>query len=494
MNKYKELVNKKLLVITILILTTNIFFVKSKDFMALFSIVEFLILSIVLLIKGCKQFLLLLLLFTSISFDVPEFVDPSFDSIYSVSNLPLFGFTGLFALIILTFILFLASRNVTLKIKNNNLFILFNFSLYVIFVGVVMSLVCSLINDNMIPQNSFVFFFKNDFAKYFSISTLTILYILQINNDSNFYVDLKQYLFTILIALILASPISVLSGYVGSYGDSEIILMPLTFFYSTCIILFLFDKKYIKYKKSLLIVSFVAFYLQFFYSNSLGGKSWLVLIFLLYFLYKRYIKKSFKIPLVIIITTIIVLMGFSINTLGVNNSSDNLIDKKLNEAMSILAFSQINYYENISNSPKARIDEFINVLNEFEEKPLLSIFGKGFGGSVQDHNRSFGSFQSSYFSDEEYINNSFVFLHESINVIFLKFGLIGIALFFLLIINIFKSDFTNPWLSIGFIWFIFFFGYTFSLGIFGISSIILGFYEANIIKENQNLKESVCQN
>jgi hypothetical protein len=494
MNAFEELINKKLLVITLLILIFNIYFVDSSDIMGLASMIEFLILFLAILIKGCKQFLLLLLLFTSISFDVPEFVGSSSDSLYSVSNLPFLGFLGLFGLIILAFILFLTSGNMKLKIKNTGLFKLLKFSMYIIFIGIFMSLVSSLLNDNMIPLDSFIFFFKNDFAKYFTISTIIILYILQINSDNHFYVELKQYLSTILIAIVLAAPISVLSGYIGFYGDSETILMPLPFFFSTCMILFLFDKKYKKYKALLLIVSFIAIYLQFFFPNSLGGKSWLVLIFILYFLFARYVKMSFKIPFVIIITIIIILSGFSINNQGAIDPDANLLDKKLNEAMSILAFSQMNYYENISDSPKARVDEFINVVDEFKEKPLFSIFGKGFGGSVKDHNNYFGSFQASYFSDREYINNSFVFLHESINVIFLKFGMIGIFLFFLLIVKISKNGFSNPWLSIGFIWFIFFFGYTISLGIFGVSSLVLGLYEANIFKENMNLKETVCQN
>jgi hypothetical protein len=322
----------------------------------------------------------------------------------------------------------------------------------------------------MIPVDSFIYFFKNDFAKYFTISAIIILYILQINSDNHFYVELKQYLFTILIAIVLVAPISVLSGYIGFYGDSTTILMPLPFFFSTCTILFLFDKNYKKYKVLLLICSLIAIYIQFFFSNSLGGKSWLVLIFILYFLFAIYVKTSFKIPFVILIITIIILSGISINNKGAIDPDANLLDKKLNEAMSILAFSQMNYYENISNSPKARVDEFINVVDEFKEKPLLSIFGKGFGGSVKDHNNYFGSFQTSYFSDREYINNSFVFLHESINVIFLKFGMIGLFLFFLLIIKISNNGFADPWLSIGFIWFIFFFGYTTSLGVFGVSS------------------------
>jgi hypothetical protein len=488
MNVGNKLINKNLLVVTLVVLILHINFVSKSEIMGLLALIEFFILLLSILVYGSKQFLLLLLLFTSISFDVIEFVGPSLDSLYSVSNLPFLGFLGYFGLILLAFIRFFKSRKNRLKINNVDLFKLLKFSAYIIFSGILMAGVVFSFNDNSIPFDSVIFFFKNDFGKYFTISATIILYILQICSDHHFHFQLKQYLSTIIVAIVLAAPISVLSGYNGFYGDSETILMPLTFFFSTCTILFLFDDEYKKYKVYFFVCALIAIYIQFFHSNSLGGKSWLVLIFIAYFLFAKQFKMTFKISFIAML--LILLSGISITNNGAVDSEASLLDKKLSEAMSMLAFTSANYYENMSDSPKARVDEFINVLDEFKEKPILSIFGKGFGGSVKDHNNLFGSFKASYFSDREYSNNSFVFLHESINVIFLKFGWFGLFLFFTLVLKISKNELSNPWLSIGFVWFIFFFGYTISLGVFGVSSLVLGLYETNLSKRVIEAKEA----
>jgi hypothetical protein len=62
--------------------------------------------------------------------------------------------------------------------------------------------------------------------------------------------------------------------------------------------------------------------------------------------------------------------------------------------------------------------------------------------------------------------------------------------FFSIIVKISKTGFSSPWLAIGFLWVIFFFGYTISLGVFGVSSLVLGFHDANTIKEKIKLKET----
>lgn len=488
MNVGNKLINKKLLIVTLVILILHINFVSQSDIMALIALSEFFVLLASVLISGSKQFLLFLLLFTSVSFDVIEFVGPSLDSLYSVSNLPFLGFLGYFCLIGLAFFVFFISNKRKPKINNLDLFKLLKFSAYIIFSGIIMASFVFSLNDNNIPIDGVLYFFKNDFGKYFTVCATIILYILHICSDHHFYYKIKQYLSTIIVAIVLAAPVSVVSGFTGFYGDSETILMPLTFFFSTCTILFLFDEGYKKNKVLFLVCSIISLYIQFFYSNSLGGKSWIVLIFISYFLFARQLKMAFKISLVAIV--LIILSGISFSNYDSADSEASLLDKKLGEAMSMLAFSSVNYYENMSDSPKARIDEFINVLDEFKEKPILSIFGKGFGGSVKDHNNYFGSFKAAYFSDREYSYNSFVFLHESINVIFLKFGFFGLFLFLSLIVKISRNPSSNPWLAIGFIWLIFFFGYTTSLGIFGVSSLVLGLYEANLSRVGLKAKNA----
>ncbi|MCD8271022.1 MAG: hypothetical protein LUD46_23120 [Parabacteroides sp.] len=104
------------------------------------------------------------------------------------------------------------------------------------------------------------------------------------------------------------------------------------------------------------------------------------------------------------------------------NSGDSLSSRKLTQAVLLLSVVDPEWYINVPSSPKQRIEEFLNILEEYKLKPLYSIGGKGFAGNIQDYRNSFGSYLIDSFSEDQYANNSFIILHETINTIFLKFG------------------------------------------------------------------------
>lgn len=488
MNPIDNYINIKLFFISTFLILINILFVESLEVLAIISILEFIFLLFILIFRGVKFFLLSLLVITSSSFDVVDFTNSSSEFLYSITKLPVLGFMGFFILLLFAIILFFKKQihfiskkiNTSAIFNNNkinfNLKLILNFSLYVIFSGLIIGFICFLVNDNTIPINSFLKFFQKDFADYFSICLLAILIILQISTDFDFFILLKQYLFTIIISLIFSAILSFSLGFNGRYAlDTHILLMPLTYFFCITVLLFLFDENFNKHKYLLIFSTLITIFLQFKISNALSGKSWLALAFVVVLIVLnkvKYINKIFASIIVLILFLGLVNLNFD------NRSTENnLMDRKINEALSLFAFSQSNYYENISESPKGRVDEFLNIIEEYKQKPIFLLFGKGFGGSIKDHKQLFGSFLSAYFSDEEYLNNSFVFLHESVNVVFLKFGLIGLFFMFFIFYKIITTGFSNPWISIGFLWFFFFFGYTFSLGVFGISALILGLYE-----------------
>lgn len=472
-----SLIDYKLLFFAITLLLFNIVFVKNAPIMGAIAFLEIIFLFFVVTFKGNNSFLLYTLVFATTSFDVANFTGADEEFLYSITNLPFIGFLGFFALLLLSLFLFVL-RDLKTKLIVKDLKLLFNFALYVIVAGTIVALICFIINDNEIPTNAFLVFFKNDLLKYVTLCTLIIIFILTINNNKEFSEELKSYLFTLLVALIITGSISHFAGFYGTYVSDDIILMPLSYFYSTSIILFLFDKEYKSYRKTIVSLSILAFLIQFIASNALGGKSWLVIIFILIILLIKLYRSGFKKIVLMVtfaLTVIVVLLG---SILIYNVSDDNLMLRKISEAFSLLNFANgTNYYENIADSPKNRIDEFINVFYEFKEKPFFSIFGKGFGGSIKDHNQLFGLYLSSFYTDTEYFYNAHVFLHESINVIWMKFGFIGLSVFATIVYKIFKSGFKNPWISVGLIWFFFFFGYTYSLGIFGLAALTLGLFD-----------------
>ena len=186
---------------------------------------------------------------------------------------------------------------------------------------------------------------------------------------------------------------------------------------------------------------------------------------------------------IILIVSLVIVAVTSILPMLMITSDDNLITSKALEAFSLIDFTSGDYLSNIPDSPKNRIDEFVNIFIEYTNKSTFSIFGKGFGGTTRDHENLFGSFLASYYTDDEYLYNAFNFMHESINNTFLKFGFTGLFLFMMILFRILKSKDMNPFLAIGFVWLVFFYGYTNSLATFGISALLLGFskYDENDI-------------
>jgi len=90
-----------------------------------------------------------------------------------------------------------------------------------------------------------------------------------------------------------------------------------------------------------------------------------------------------------------------------------------------------NPYE-LPGSPRDRVLEFYNTAAYYAQHPLFVIAGRGFGGYFEDD--AFYNYTASDkggYSTEEVKTRKFVNPHESLNVVFLKFGLSGILVWFL---------------------------------------------------------------
>ncbi|BAK43915.1 flagellar biosynthesis [Eggerthella sp. YY7918] len=128
-----------------------------------------------------------------------------------------------------------------------------------------------------------------------------------------------------------------------------------------------------------------------------------------------------------------------------------------------------------AHSAYTRVDEFANVALEYAEKPWFIVFGKGFGGSIAHHTLSEWSNQGD-FSTDQVASGSFVRLHTTPSLIFLKHGLIGlmlfVALFSFAVLHIRKT----PWLFIGIFWFSFYYSSFATLALVGGTALILGIY------------------
>lgn len=489
MNLNLKGIDLKYLAISILLLILNVVFVTNLPFMAFVSYFQFFFLIYLLIFKGTINFLSYFIMFSVTSFEVAAFVKTDSDYLYSISNLPYLGFIGYFILLLLA--IYILIQNNQFKFKRNidkNFKLILFFSFFVFVTGCFGAFISFLINDNNLPTEVFLKFFKQDFAVYVGTSIFIILFTLQLIYNPEFVFFFKSKIFTLLVSIILVTIFSVSFKYIGTYGSHDIILMPLTSFYSITILFFAF-KRDMYNLKLVLILFFISAYFQFTLSTALGGKSWLLFALILVLVMVIFYKNGYKFTLILcgaFIVIFIIVASTLILPMLMTSSDDNLIVSKAFEALSLIDFSSGNYLNNIPDSPKNRIDEFINIFIEYYNKPIYSLFGKGFGGTIQDHENLFGSFLASYYSDDEYLYNAFNFMHESVNNIFLKFGILGLYLFILMIYRVVSSKDMNPFLAIGLVWLIFFYGYTNGLATFGISALLLGFskYDENLSQLN----------
>lgn len=474
-----------LAIIVINILTVNIPFLSGP-----IAYIQFVILLLILLLNSdINRFIQFLIIFSSTSFEVPQFVNPNLDGIYSIFNLPSVGVWGFLLILLIAIYRCYIKKSISVNLKLNKVLkLLLYFSIFTIVSGSFIGIFTYILNDNILPLEVFITFYKKDFSKYFISSLLILIFIKYFESNESYIKEIKVIIYNTLVSLIIGGFISTMIGIYGFYGEEPVILMPLSFFYSTVIVLFLF---HCRTKKDFLItlcIVILSLYLQLSIPNALSGKSWAILFFLSVILFFYYIKSKFRIPLFIFLLSCVLYSTFSINSFTNSSNIENqFMEKKIDEAVSILDITKENYYENIDASPKGRIDEFLNLLMEYNEKPFYMLLGKGFGGGIEDHLNVFGSYEAAFFSDDEYRYKSFTFLHETVNVIFLKFGIIGMFFFILIIYNILNKGLKNPLVVLGLFWFFFFLGYTYSLGVFGIAALISGLFENQLLNEKSKL-------
>jgi hypothetical protein len=349
-----------------------------------------------------------------------------------------------------------------------------------------------LINDNNIRNIKYIQYFFSDFLPRGVVSLYLIYYICYLTSDDTFNRKMSKTVISIIASLVIGSFISVSLGFRGTLGKNmDIVLMPLSYFFSTSIILFLFCKKH-SIKDTIIIFSLscVALYMQFSYSNMFSGKSWLMFLFILFIIFCNIMRKYIY-TMVLIIMLILLLYPVANNFIEKSKTSSEITYVKLNQVISLLSFADNNidfWYNNLPGSPKSRIDEFINIAIEYQNKPLAFVLGKGFAGSYRDHTHTLYNTLSG-FSDDEIRNDSYYTAHEAINDFFLKMGLYGLVMIFFVVNKCIKSFYWQPWLVMGLIWFISFYAFSTAVDFIGMASFSLGFYFVDINNKRASLGE-----
>ena len=486
---YKKLTNLR----DVFFYTVIIIFNSLSTYNEIFGISIALIGVIILLIyfingnlKGYIK-IFLLLLFSSI--EVSRFAfgfEIETTYVYNFMRLPLINMYHFYLLMIIPLVMILRSNGIALFMsrikKYKSLRRIVKFTFLTLLFGFITSLFTILFNDNNISNlNVFGEMLKNDIIMFGALFLICFYLSYLFTNDENNILYFEKFLVNYLFGLTVSTMITYifgLHGYYGySYNSEEVLLLPLAAFFSIMLLIFPFYSEY-KNRIHYYVIGIIILIVMIEYPSPLGGKWWIIVISIQFIIGYRYVKsltvsKVFKPYVFLILIVILCIFIFNDYVLFSNDVINSLSSIKLDQAISTLNISRPNWYQGLPDSPKFRFDEFINVLMEYKEKPIYLFFGKGLGGSLVQHTNTLNWNNLSAFSEKEIMAGVYFKLHESINIVFLKFGLFGLTMLITIIMNSLSKIKNNPWIAIGIFWLLFFYGGYFSM-YFGFIALILG--------------------
>lgn len=276
--------------------------------------------------------------------------------------------------------------------------------------------------------------------------------------------EFENYLLVFLFGIAAATVFSVLFGWSADYMDNTTLLLSQSAIYGVFLLVYpLYGKKPKSVKILSLVLGAASVFAMLFKSSELGGKWWIYVFFtLLVLLFKMFFSKKRVLKIAAVAVALGAVGGV---VLFMNVDFDlGLSETKMHQFFDLLNVFDRHWYSSLPESPKVRIDEFVNVLIEYVKKPYFALFGKGFGATVTKHwGETDWSIDSvNVFSQLELKNQVFGIMHETVNRLILAFGVVGIAFIVREIwfaIRRFRDSF--PCL-IGFVWFIFFYNTVYS--------------------------------
>ena len=249
-------------------------------------------------------------------------------------------------------------------------------------------------------------------------------------------------------------------------------------------ILLFFDKRDICYRKTTLILGIIGMGLLLFF-NSNGKIILLSGISIVIFIFKLY-RSGDKIQVAIAsILSLVLIVGGSA-AIGFLSTSQ-MFKAKFDAVVSMLDFTSEDFMSNMNMSVRIRVEEFNNTFLEYAKKPFLFIFGKGYMGSITDNNGYFSTIENiGFVGDLEWEAGIYYKLHEIV-IIFLIHGFFGIVVFFAYALKCFKSSVrsNNVWGLFGLYWLLMFYGFSFTIGCFGMLALL---YSLNRIKVKEVAK------
>ena len=465
----------------------NILGTVSSELGPLLYVIEYAII-IYFAIKEPSKGFLFLILFSSVTLEFDQFV--YFDKVAPFKRYTIFTSATIFFLVS-TFVFYM----VYTKYHKNNILDgkvkWFNRWIYLLGItGAISFLIGFVLNDNNI-MSSHVFWdaFVTDLRLFILLAfafTSTIILMRNPATKDGF----QQSCYYILLGITGATITSILLGFKGYYAHEETMLAPIVVCFAPCIIAFIKEEKVLKYIDWIFVIAIIILSLSC--PNTMGSK-WFLIIFasLLYLVWKELHIKSTALLIVLAFAGlyIVPILG---ETISVLVSGSDLASFKLSQALRMLDFFSSGSFESwfmsLDRSAQFRVDEPWNILLEYEEKPLYALFGKGFGGTIIQHTSFLDWAGPGAFSDDQVRLGVYYNMHETLSMVFLRHGIVGLV-FFVSVIYYLIKHMRSPWALFALLWFVFFWTYGISFRL-GAIALAIAFSEVNSLKYGKNNNRS----
>lgn len=306
-------------------------------------------------------------------------------------------------------------------------------------------------------------------------------------NSSSFIGDLKTGIIATYVGMVFSIITSLISGLNGFKFDTLIVWATVAGAFLPYAILFPFygGKKILKVIFGVLcLICGITFF-----SNGKMYVTFIILVIPSFFmLFKRYNRK--------LLFGLIVVVGVGLiayEILGMKLSINRIMNSKINYAIRFMNVFSDNWFEMIPPSPKWRLIELIDITKEYLHKPYYFILGKGILGTIPDYTGYFSRYMwnTANASIGEWSSGIFYSMHETINKLYLNCGLMGIIQILFVTKSVIKYFRISPYVLIGGIWYLLYYGYSFTIAVFGSAALIVGFYEVKKYLEKNEKSDNL---
>lgn len=483
--------NQYTLIIAFLFGLLNLFSVKVVHLGTFLSIIEYALIIYELARGKTLSAFLFFLIFDTVSYEMDYFLyleNPPFTR-YSFFVLP---FVGPFAQIFTIILIYFQTKRKYGRIKpSSDSSYFMRWLLILLIAGVLQGFICILLNDNRTGDSSlYPVVYIIETMKYVALMAFLGAGFLLSEGEYNRKVIIGCSK-TLLLSLGLIALISVLIGY-EAYTTEVIsgnLLAPMASLFIPFSFTFMSYEGIAKGKGInfiLFAISILILLVCFVRPNVMGSKWYLVVGASLFVWFSSTIHiKSIRTYFIMVVGAFVLInvLAEPLTALFSNNDYNSWKASQLIDSIDILRYNSFyEWFFSLAPSPAYRIDELLNIGIEYIEKPLYALFGKGFGGTTL-HHTPFLNWEKGggTFSNEQIQLGAYYAMHESLAVIFLRHGILGIVFFIDTIVSLIRKIPYSNWAMLGLIWFFFFWSYCLSFW-FGALAIPLCM---NILSKNK---------